>query len=44
VNGKIIVASVPETEITLKELLSGINEHNLHRDDPVASDAELEEC
>jgi SOS-response transcriptional repressor LexA len=43
VNGKLVVASVAEPEITLEKLLSDINEHNLHRDVFVAPDAESEE-
>jgi hypothetical protein len=43
VNGKLVVASVPEPEITLEKLLSGVNEHNLHRDVSMTPDAESEE-
>jgi hypothetical protein len=43
VNGKLVVASVPEPGITLEKLLSDVNERNLHRDVSVGPDAESEE-
>ena len=32
VNGKLIVASVAEPEVTLAKLLAGVDERNLHRE------------
>ena len=43
VNGKLVVASVPEPEFTLEKLLSEVNERNLHRDVFMGPDAESEE-
>ena len=43
VQGKLVVASVPEPEITLEKLLSDVNERNLHRDVSMGPDAESEE-
>jgi antitoxin MazE len=43
VQGKIVVASVPEPEITLEKLLSDVNERNLHREVSMSPDAESEE-
>ena len=43
VNGKLVVSSVPEPEITLEELLSDVNERNLHRDVSMGPDAEPED-
>ena len=43
VNGKLVVASVPEPGITLEKLLSGVNEHNLHREVSVGPAAESED-
>jgi antitoxin MazE len=43
VQGKLVVASVPEPEISLEKLLSDVNNRNLHREVPVSSDTESEE-
>ena len=43
VQGKLVVASVPEPEITLEELLSDVDERNLHREVSVSPDTESEE-
>jgi SOS-response transcriptional repressor LexA len=43
VNGKLVVASVPEPDITLEKLLSDVNERNLHREVPMSPDTESEE-
>jgi hypothetical protein len=43
VNGKLVVASVPEPEITLEKLLFDVNKRNLHRDVSMGPDAEPEE-
>ena len=42
-NGKLVVACVPEPEINLEKLLDDVNERNLHRDVSVSPDAEPEE-
>ena len=42
-NGKLVVASVPEPEFTLEKLLSDVNERNLHRDVFMGPDAKPEE-
>jgi len=44
VNGKLVVAYVPEPEITLEKLLDDVNERNLHREVSMGPDAESEEC
>jgi antitoxin MazE len=31
INGKLVVSSVPEPEVTLEKLLADVNERNLHR-------------
>ena len=43
VQGKLVVASVLEPEITLEKLLSDVNERNLHREVSMGPDAESEE-
>ena len=43
VQGKLVVASVPEPEMSLDTLLSDVNERNLHRGVSVSPDAESEE-
>ena len=43
VNGKLVVASVPEPEISLEKLLDDVNERNLHWGVSVSPDAESEE-
>ena len=44
VHGKLVVACVPEPEITLEQLLDDVNERNLSRREvSVSPDAELEE-
>ena len=43
VNGKLVVSSVPEPEISLERLLSDVNDSNLHRDVSMGPDAESEE-
>jgi len=43
VQGKLVVASVLEPEITLEKLLSDVNERNLHREVSMSPDAESEE-
>ena len=43
INGKLVVASVPEPEISLEKLLSDVDERNLHREVSVSPDAESEE-
>jgi hypothetical protein len=43
VNGKVVVARVPESEISLEKLLDDVNERNLHRDVSMGPDAESEE-
>ena len=41
--GKLVVASVPEPEITLEKLLDDVNERNLHKDISMSPEAESEE-
>ncbi len=43
VNGKRIVASVVEPEVTLSKLLAGVDERNLHREDSTGPSPESEE-
>ena len=43
VNGKLVVASVPEPEISLEKLLDDVNDRNLHREVSMSPDAESEE-
>ena len=43
VHGKLVVACVPEPEITLEKLLDDVNERNLHREVSMGPDAEPEE-
>ncbi len=31
VNGKIVVASIPEPDVTLEKLLDGVDDRNVHR-------------
>ena len=42
-NGKLVVSSVPEPEISLEKLLDDVNERNLHREVSMGPDAEPEE-
>ena len=43
VNGKLVVSSVAEAEITLDKLLAGVDERNLHGDLSTGSAGEPEE-
>jgi len=43
VQGKLVVASVPEPKMTLEKLLDDVNERNLHREVSLSPDAESEE-